>query len=72
MRMARLQGSLRQREGTQLVSYFIFPFSGWRGEAEIEKGPVDLFPTEPTDEGTLYRGDLEARASRISSVQKRE
>jgi hypothetical protein len=21
-----------------------------KGEAEIEKGPVDLFPTEPTDE----------------------
>ena len=33
--------------------------SGRWGEVEIEKGPVDLFPTEPTDEATLWRGDLE-------------
>ena len=32
---------------------------GRRGEAEIEKGPVDLFPAEPTDEGAARRGDLE-------------
>ena len=33
--------------------------SGRWGEVEIEKGPVDLFPTEPTDEATPWRGDLE-------------
>ena len=27
--------------------------SGRWGEVEIEKGPVDLFPTEPTDEDDL-------------------
>lgn len=36
----------------------IMPCGRW-GEVEIEKGPVDLFPTEPTDEATLWRGDLE-------------
>ena len=30
-----------------------------KGEAETEKGPVDLFPAEPTDEGATRRGDLE-------------
>ena len=30
-----------------------------KGEAETEKGPVDLFPAEPTDEGALRRGDRE-------------
>ena len=29
---------------------FSFSPSGRWGEVEIEKGPVDLFPTEPTDE----------------------
>ena len=33
--------------------------SGRWGEVEIEKGPVDLFPTEPTDEATPWRGDLD-------------
>ena len=28
-----------------------------RGEAEKEKGPVDLFPAEPTDAAALLRGD---------------
>ena len=28
---------------------FYFQCGRW-GEVEIEKGPVDLFPTEPTDE----------------------
>ena len=26
------------------------------GEVETEKGPVDLFPTEPTDDAALRRG----------------
>ena len=26
---------------------------------EVEKGPANLFPVEPTDEATLWRGDLE-------------
>ena len=28
---------------------------GRRGEVEIEKDPVDLFPTEPTDEDRRSR-----------------
>ena len=43
---------------SMLLSHAKF-FSGRWGEVEIEKGPVDLFPTEPTDEATLWRGDLE-------------
>ena len=29
------------------------------GETETEKGSLNLFPVEPTDEATLWRGDLE-------------
>ena len=29
------------------------------GETETEKGPVDLFPVEPTDDAAMLRGDLE-------------
>ena len=31
-------------------AYIMGPSCGRRGEVEIEKDPVDLFPTEPTDE----------------------
>ena len=40
----------------QLLSFLI---RGRWGEVVTEKGPVELFPTEPTDEATLWRGDLE-------------
>ncbi len=43
-----------------------------KGEAETEKGPVDLFPAEPTDEGALRRGDLELFFYPINPVKKEE
>ena len=35
---------------TTLIDVIDFFTCGRWGEVEIEKGPVDLFPTEPTDE----------------------
>ena len=42
---------------------------GRRGEEDKEKGPGDLFPSEPTDEGTCAEETLN-RGSRDSSAQK--
>ncbi len=36
------------------ASFKVFPHMRKKGEAETEKGPVDLFPAEPTDEA-IYR-----------------
>ena len=34
----------------EIQDFFLKGQCGRWGEVEIEKGPVDLFPTEPTDE----------------------
>ena len=39
------------------ASAFSFKVCGKWGEAEYEKGPVDLFPAEPTDEPACRLGD---------------
>ena len=41
-----------------------------KGEAEIEKGPVDHFPAERTDEGALRRGDRERISAPGNTVKK--
>lgn len=41
------------------------------GEVEVEKGPVDLFPTELTDEASPRRGDGTHMGSVSSGVDKK-
>ena len=53
--------------------YIFFQDGRW-GEVEIEKGPVDLFPTEPTDEDrqveeTLNHGFKELLGLRTKKEQ---
>ena len=43
--------------------------SGRWGEVEIEKGPVDLFPTEPTDEDRQVEETLNS-GFKVFSAQK--
>ena len=43
---------------------------GRRGEAEKEKGPVDLFPAEPTEGCACASRDMNPRVQRTRSAQK--
>jgi hypothetical protein len=44
---------------------------GRRGEVELEKNPVDFFPTEPTDEGTCAEETLDPGDKDSSAHLKR-
>ena len=41
---------MNMKKSLKLQGFSFKIYCGRWGEVEIEKGPVDLFPTEPTDE----------------------
>ena len=46
--------------------------SGRWGEVEIEKGPVDLFPTEPTDEDRQVEETLNSGFKGLLGIENKK
>ena len=70
--MDSIDTSASKTKKVGLLTYLSCFKCGRWGEVEIEKGPVDLFPTEPTDEDRQVEETLNHRFKGLLGLERKK